>query len=127
MIIQVSGTPTTLWAALRAQGYQIDTTFDSGMSVSIRNIWFDCILWTVTPNGVLFIEWGNLAKFDWGTNPLWEPTYIQQGWDWNNYITDTEAYPILDGETHNFVTNDLDRIFLRTCAPSSFSIYVFVE
>jgi len=142
MKVTVTDTPATLGRLLHTVGYVPSIYSDAWSSVSIRNINYVFTAWapntyTFTVNPPVFVEWANLQKLN--TVAVWSTDFITQDWDtpdplgigsWPNpkkYISEWEAYSILDWEVHNFVTFDLDRIHLRTCPGETVEIEVFIE
>ena len=88
------------------------------------------------------MEHGDLKRLDGTTKPgSVEKNFIttgpEAGWDVDNpegrdadperYISDAEAYPILNGEVHNITTFNLDNIHITVCPGDSVDIYVAIE
>ena len=156
MIFTLTG-PTTLGTLIRSGNYNPDIFSDNSKFVTIRNLSFvyaapvpPATWYAFTEQAPVFIEGASLRKFDWGTDTTsdgdesslrWTATYFETwpeaGWDTGNpgvtkpdptkYISEAEAYPILNGEVHNFSTYDVDNIHLTVCPWDTPQIYVFIE
>ena len=142
MKVTVTDTPATIRTLLHAAGYVYAPSPQSGLAVSVRNVAFTYTpgapgTYTFGVNPPVFVEGANLKKLQ--TVAKGSTDFFQQGWDIEDpigdggpadpqkYITETEAYPVLDREVHNFVSFDLDRVFLTTCPGETVEVYIFLE
>jgi hypothetical protein len=126
MKITITDTPATLQKLLHAAGYVYEVSPNAWLAVSIRNVNYSYAAWVYTfvVNPPVFIEWANLKKLQ--SVAVGSTDFFTQSWDTvdqvtgkeadpRKYITEWEGYSILDRETHNFVSFDLDEVFLTTC------------
>lgn len=141
MKITITDTPITLAKALENAGYVPRVSRDAGVGILIKNDQRTYDGWAQetlpgTDTWPIMVEWAALHKYDWGTNPLGEPTYIEQWWydapvgepAWEErYITETEGIPVFSGDSLPFSCYDPNRVHLVACAGKTVDIYVFIE